>query len=137
MFPYAQASLPYNHALGLLAITWMWQCKQNYPLEVDLTYPLAIFLFRMEFTLNFEAYEHAQCVQMFGCKCYICSVEAKDQVGLETQHIVDGVVYTDGIDGSKWVFCNKCKKTYHLNCVCPDKKEPTKWPFLCSFNECK
>ena len=40
----------------------------------------------------------------------ICSVEAKDQVGLELQHIADGVVYIDGIDGTMWVCCQKCKK---------------------------
>ena len=63
----------------------------------------------MEFTLDFEAYHHAQLVQQFGWKCLICSVEAKDQMGLEEQHLADGVIYTDNIDGTKWLFCNKCK----------------------------
>ena len=55
----------------------------------------------MEFTQDLNAYEHAQCVEAFQWKCLICSVEARDQVGLEMQHISDGIIYTDGIDGSK------------------------------------
>ena len=55
----------------------------------------------MEFTQQLDVYEHAQCVEAFKWKCLICSVEARDQVGLEMQHIGDGVIYTDGIDGSK------------------------------------
>ena len=91
----------------------------------------------MAHPLELNPYEQAQCVQMYGWKCLICSVEAKDQVGLELQHISDGVVYTDGFDGSKWVFCGKCKQTYHLTCVHPNKPDPTEWPFLCTFLECK
>ena len=56
---------------------------------------------------------------------------------LELQHIADGVVYIDGIDGTMWVCCQKCKKTYHLVCVCPNQPQPTEWPFVCSFLECK
>ena len=37
-------------------------------------------------------------------------VEAKVQMGLEMQHISDGVVYNDGIDNSKWVCCHGLKK---------------------------
>ena len=33
---------------------------------------------------------------MYGWKCLICSLEAKDQVGLELQHIGDGIVYRSG-----------------------------------------
>ena len=91
----------------------------------------------MEFTQHLDAYEHAQCVESFQWKCLICSVEARDQVGLEMQHISDGVVYTDGIDGSKWLCCNKCKKTYHLECVTSEKEESIKFPFHCTFNECR
>ena len=71
----------------------------------------------MEFTQHLDDYEHAKCVELYGWKCYICCVEVKDQVGLEMQQIGDGIVYTDGIDGSKWICCQKCKKTYHLECV--------------------
>ena len=81
--------------------------------------------------------EHAKCVQIYGWKCLICSVEAKDQVGLELQHIADSVVYTNGIDCTMWVSCQKCKKTYHMACVCPNQPPPTEWPFVCSFLECK
>ena len=87
--------------------------------------------------MDFEAYNHVQMVQQFGWKCFICSIEAKDQMGLEEQHITDGVVYTDNNNRSKWVFCSKCKKTYHVDCVCPNKEQPTRWPFLCTFNECR
>ena len=51
------------------------------------------------------------------------SVEAKDQVGLELQQIADGVVYIDGIDGRKWICCQKCKKIYHVVCVCPNQPQ--------------
>ena len=91
----------------------------------------------MEFTQHLDDYEHAKCVELYGWKCYICCVEAKDQVGLEMQHIGDGVVYTDGIDGSKWICCQKCKKTYHLECVTEHKEGEIKSPFLCTFNECR
>ena len=99
--------------------------------------PACYFLFRMEFTQHLDDYEHAKCVELYGWKCYICCVEAKDQVGLEMQHIGDGVVYMDGIDGSKWLCCQKCKKTYHLECVSEHKEGEIKSPFLCTFNECR
>ena len=54
----------------------------------------------MDFTQQLDTYEHAQCVEAFKWKWLICSVEARDQVRLEMQHIGDGVVHTDGIDGS-------------------------------------
>ena len=55
----------------------------------------------MAHPVELDPYEHAKCVQIYGWKCLICSVEAKDQIGLELQHIADGVVYIDGIDGTK------------------------------------
>ena len=91
----------------------------------------------MAHPVELNPYEQAKCVQIYGWKCLICSVEAKDQVGLELQHIADGVVYIDGIDGTMWVCYQKCKKTYHLACVCPNQPQPTEWPFVCSFLECK
>ena len=48
----------------------------------------------MEFIQHLDYYEHAKCVELYGWKCYICCVEAKDQSGLEMQHIGDGIVYT-------------------------------------------
>ena len=42
----------------------------------------------MAFSLNVEAYHHVQMVQQFGWKCLICSIEAKDQMGLE-EHITE------------------------------------------------
>ena len=87
----------------------------------------------MALPVELNPYEHVKCVQMYGWKCLICSLEAKDQVGLELQHIANGIVYIDGIDGSKWVCCNKCRKTYHLSCVCPNQPEPTKLPFSVPF----
>ena len=91
----------------------------------------------MDFTQHLDDYEHAQCVSAFKWKCLICSVEAPDQVGLEMQHIADGFVYTDGIDQKKWVCCNKCKYTYHLDCVTHEKEEKLHFPFVCTFNECR
>ena len=79
----------------------MWQCKQNYPLDIDLPYLLAIFFFRMAHPVELNPYEHAKCVKIYGWKCLKCSVEAKDQVGLELQHIADGIVYIDSMDGTK------------------------------------
>ena len=125
--------------LSLDSLKWprMWQCKQNYPLDINLPYLLTISFFRMAHPVELNLYEHAKCVQIYGWKCLICSVEAKDQLGLELQHIADGVVYIDSMDGTKWVCCQKCKKTFHEACVCPNQPEPTEWPFLCSFLECK
>ena len=64
----------------------------------------------MSHPVELNPYEHTKCVQIYGWKCLICSVEAKDQVRLELQHIADGIVYIDGIDGTMWVCCQKCKK---------------------------
>ena len=57
------------------------------------------------------------------------------------QFLGDGqVVFTDAVDGSKWVFCTGCKQAYHLQCVtsCTELQLEAKgWPFTCTFNECK
>ena len=67
--------------------------------------------------------------------------EAKDQISIEDQFLADDfVIFTDGIDGSKWVFCTTCKKAYHLQCVTYESEQHIKasrWPFTCTFNECK
>ena len=115
----------------------MVQCKQKYLLDIDLPYLLAIFFFKMAHPVELNPYKHAKCVQIYGWKCLICSFEVKDQVGLELQHIADGIVYIDGIDGTMWVCCQKYKKTYHFACVCPHQPQPTEWSFVCSFLECK
>ena len=94
---------------------------------------LAIFIFRMATPVELNPYQHAKCVQMYGWKCLIYSVEVKDQVGLELQHIADGIVYINGIEGSKWVCCNKCKKTYHVACVYLTMKNQQKGPFSGPF----
>ena len=91
----------------------------------------------MEFTQHLDQYEHARCVETFQWKCLICSTEAPDQVGLEMQHISNGFIYTDGIDQKKCMCCNKCKKTYHLECVTSEKEESIKFLFHCTFNECR
>ena len=91
----------------------------------------------MESTQYIDDYQYGKCVELYGWKYYICCVEAKDQVGLEMQHIGDGIVYTDEIDGSKWICYQKCKKTYHLECVTKEKEGEIKFPFLCTFNECR
>ena len=46
------------------------------------TLPACYFVFRMALPVELNPYEDAKCVQMYGWKCLICSVEAKDQVGL-------------------------------------------------------
>ena len=55
--------------------------------------------------------------------------------------MADGyVVFTDGIDGSKWVLCTTSKKLYHLKCVTGDTEQQIhakRWPFTFTFNECK
>ena len=90
--------------------------------------PACYFLFRMEFTQHFDDYELAKCVELYGWKCFICCVEAKDQVGLEMQHIGDGILYTDGIDGSKWICCQKYKNTWRV--LLKIKKEKSSFPFF-------
>ena len=87
----------------------------------------------MAHDVELNPYEHAKCVQIYGWKCLICSVEAKDQVGLELQHIADGVVYIDSINGTKWVCCQKYKKTNHVACVCPNQPSQQNGPFCVAF----
>ena len=102
-------------------------------------------LFIVEMTdskpVELDSYHHAYALSCFGWKCLVCSIEAKDQIGLEMARLGDEkVVYTDGIDGSKWVCCNGCKKCFHLSCVTGDTEEQVEargWPFLCTFNQCK
>ena len=95
--------------------------------------------FRM--TSNLDSYLHAHACDCLGLKCFICNEEAKDQIGIEDQFIADDyVVFTDSIDGSKWVFYTTCKKPYHLKCVTCDTEQQIHakgWPFTCTFNECK
>ena len=95
--------------------------------------------FRM--TGNLDSYLHAHACDCLGWKCFICNGEAKDQIGIEDQFMADEyVVFTDGIDGSKWVFFSTCKKLYHLKCVTCDTEQQIhakEWPFICTFNECK
>ena len=100
--------------------------------------PTCFLFFRMS---DQDAYLHAYAFNCLGWKCYIYNHEAKDQIGIEMQFLGDGhVVFTDQLDGSKWVFCTKCKKSYHLQCVTSSTEqqiEAKEWPFICSFNECK
>ena len=78
--------------------------------------------FRM--TSNLDSYLHAHACDCLGLKCFICNEEAKDQIGIKDQFMADGyVVFTDSIDGSKWVFCTICKKPYHLKCVTCDTEQ--------------
>ena len=82
-------------------------------------------LFIVEMTdskpVELDPYHHAYALSCFGWRCIVCSIEAKDQIGLEMAWLGDEkVVYTDGIDGSKWVCCNGCKKCFHLSCVTDD-----------------
>ena len=111
MFPSVPASKPCSPVLELLKMARMWQCKQNYLLDIDLPYLLAIFFFRMAHPVELNPYEHAKCVQIYGWKCLICSVEAKDQMGLNCSIYADGIVNIYGIDGTMWVCCQKCKIT--------------------------
>ena len=67
-----------------------------------------------------EAYLHAYAASCFRWRCLICNKEAQDQLGIEEQFLGDGkVVFTDGIDGSKWVYCISCKSAITFN-VSPD-----------------
>ena len=59
------------------------------------------------------------------------SIEAKDQVGLELQHISDGIVYTDGINGSLEVGV-LLKMQEHVPChLCLSKSTRTNNMALC------
>ena len=130
MFPYVAASNPCSPILELLKMAQMWQCKQNYPLDIDLPYPLAIFFFRMAHPVELNPYEYVKCVQIYGWKCLICAVIAKDQVGLELQHIADGIVYINGIDGTMWVFLQKMQEKIPFG-FCLPKSTTTKRMTLC------
>ena len=98
-------------------------------------YPLNVFLFRMEYTQQLNDYEHAKYVELHERKCLICSMEVKDQVGLEIQHISNDIIHVDRIHHTKQVCCYKCKKTYYLECVTSQKQENIKFSFLYTFNE--
>ena len=90
---------------------------------------------------DIDAFYQAYALSIFGWKCLICNNEAKDQIGIEMAWLGDEqVVYTDSIDGSKWVRCNVCKEAYHLACVTSQTEEQVEakgWPFICTFNQCK
>ena len=92
-------------------------------------YPLDVFFFRIEFTQVLDPYEHAQCVDTFKWKCLLLRHLTRWALKCSI------LVYKDGIDQKKWVCCNKCKNTYHLECVTCKKEENIKFPFLCMFNE--
>ena len=103
---------------------------------------LVVCYFRMTSkAIELDPYLHAYASDSLGWKCFICNEEAKDQIGIEEQFLADYyVVFTDCIDGSKWVFCTSCKKPYHLKCVTSDSEQQIQikgWPFTCSFNECQ
>ena len=91
--------------------------------------------------IELDPYQHAYACDCLGWKCFICNNEAKDQIGLEEQFLADGcIVFTDGIDDSKWVFCTTCKNAYHLKCVSCETEEQIHakgWPFTCTFNKCR
>ena len=76
---------------------------------------------------DIDAFYHAYALSIFGWKCLICNIEAKDQVGIEMAWLGDEqVVYTDSIDGSKWVCCNVCKEAYHLAVLLPKLRSKLK-----------
>ena len=87
-----------------------------------------------------KAYYYAYAVSIFGWKCIICNFKAQDQIGLENSWLADEkVVYTDQLDQSKWVFCNICKKSFHLAGVMHLSEEQVDlkgWLFKCTFNQC-
>ena len=91
--------------------------------------------------IELDPYQPAYASYCLGWKCFICKKEAKDQIGIEDQFLADYcVVFTDGIDGSKWVFYMTCKKAYHLKCVSSESEQHIQakgWLFTCSFNECQ
>ena len=91
------------------------------PLECDL---LVHFRMNDSKPVELDPYHHVYALSCFGWKCLVCSIEAKDQIGFEMAWLGDeNVVYTDGIDGSKWVCCNGCQKCFHLSCVTGDTEE--------------
>ncbi len=83
---------------------------------------------------NISAQQQALEAQYFNWKCLICNVLAASPMELENQQMVFDGVYTD-IDGSKWVKCDKCMSSYHLNCVSFKTEAEVNAPgcFLCTF----
>ena len=51
-------------------------------------------------------------------------------MGLEMQHIGDGIVYTDGINGYKWICCQNARKPITWNVLLKKKKEKSSSPFF-------
>ena len=94
-------------------------------------------------TQTYDSYIQAYSASIFGWKCLICSVEAKDQDGIEMQHIGSGTtIYTDSIDGTKWLCCATCRCKFHLTCVTVGTKESetqinSRGSFICTFNGCR
>ena len=72
-------------------------------------------------------------------QCTICNIFARDQLGLQEEEFAEDLcVYTDRFDGSKWVKCDKCNHSYHLQCVTSDSEDKVaKQRFYCTFMGCK
>ena len=111
----------------------MWQCKQNYLLDIDLPYPLAIFFFRMAHPVELNPYEHAKWVQMYGWKCLICSFEAKNQVGLNCSILLTALCTSMVLmDQSRYTAINARKHTMWLVSVQINQNQQD-GPFCAAF----
>ena len=90
----------------------------------------------MEFTQQLDAYEHAQCVEAFKWKCLICSVEARDQVGWKCSISVMGLFTL--MESMVLGGCAATNARKLINwTVTSEKEENIKFPFHCTFNECR
>ena len=77
-----------------------------------------------------------ECLQV---KCIVCKTFAKDQLGVFHEMIEGEVsVYTDMVDSSKWVSCDKCGHFYHLHCATQLSEDVvSKNRFICDSFTCK
>ena len=99
--------------------------------HLDVAYLIFVY-FRMSENVELDQYHCAYTLSCLGGSALL------GLIGLEEAWLGDEkAVYTDSFDGLKWVYCNGCKKCYHLSCVTSDTEQQVEargWPLLCTFN---
>lgn len=55
--------------------------------------------------------------EVFGWKCFICEQWAKSGIKLENQFIEASTVTVVDSDGKRWLRCDNCGLSCHINCL--------------------
>ena len=84
------------------------------------------------FKMSLHPWQQAQEAAYFNWKCLICSEIAQPPAALEDQHFVEYGPFTD-INGDKWVKCDKCFNSYHVQCL---KEDIPVGKYTCTFLGC-